>query len=90
MDASQPASQTQPQKRKADRNSPDSRKRGKQALIEKVRAERQQELARTGIPLLPSTPLLPQIRDSEEEEAEEEEEENMDNEEQRGMGPEAL
>ena len=86
----QPASQTQPQKRKADRNSPDSRKRGKQALIEKVRAERQQELARTGIPLLPSTPLLPQIRDSEEEEAKEEEEENMDNEEQRGMGPEAL
>ena len=47
------------QKRKADRNSPDSRKRGKQALIEKVRAERQQELVRTGVILLPNTPLLP-------------------------------
>ena len=86
------------QKRKADRNSPDSRKRGKQALIEKVRAERRQELARTGVTLLPSTPLLPrtgEVADAEGEEVEWEDteegtEENLDNKEQRRMNPAAL
>ena len=68
----QDSGRQKPQKRKADRNSPDSRKRGKQALIEKVRAERQQELVRTGVMLLPNTPLLPrtgEVEDAEEEEA---------------------
>ena len=47
------------QKRKADRNSLDSRKRGKQALIEKVRAERRQELARTGVHCCPAHHFYP-------------------------------
>ena len=87
-----------PQKRKADRNSPDSRKRGKQALIKKVRAERQQELVRTGVMLLPNTPLLPrtgEVEDAEEEEAqsedsEEEMEETLEAVRQRMRNPEAL
>ena len=94
----QDSGRQKPQKRKADRNSPDSRKRGKQALIEKVRTERQQELVRTGVMLLPNTPLLPrtgEVEDAEEEDAQSEDseegmEETQEDERQRMRNPAAL
>ena len=94
----QDSGRQKPQKRKAVRNSPDSRKRGKQALIEKVRAERQQELVRTGVMLLPNTPLLPrtgEVEDAEEEDAQSEDseegmEETQEDERQRMRNPAAL
>ena len=76
----------QQHKRKAeDRNSPpDSRKRGKQALIEKVRLDRQKALEKSGVPLLPGPMLLPRkegVVDVEEEETEwEDNKEGMDEE----------
>ena len=67
----------QQHKRKAEErySPPDSRKRGKQALIEKVRSERQMALEKTGVTLLPGTSLLPrkEVVDVEEDETDTEE-----------------
>ena len=69
-------------------------KRGKQALIEKVRSERQMALEKTGVTLLPGTSLLPrkEVVDVEEDETDTEEgmeEANSDAERPEGTAPTA-